>query len=138
MRCVPRDAVAMVERRTCPAPPGYRRSHHPITYSYAGGSAPQNMGSFTTETDFQNGTWIDGEFYASEERRGGHKKRTKEEAMLGVFGSDSDDSECSRRPSCCPILFPHGLAKSMDAVIFGDDVTDSAIQRRSQQPLNRR
>ena len=51
------------------------------------------MGSFTTETDFQNGTWIDGEFYASEERRGGHKKRTKEEAMLGVFGSDSDEDD---------------------------------------------
>ena len=42
---MPRDAAAMVERRTCRAPPGYRRSHHPITYSYAGGGAQPGGGA---------------------------------------------------------------------------------------------
>ena len=50
------------------------------------------MGSFSTDPDYEGGEWIDGEFYATgvkDRRKRG--RMTKEQAMLGVFGSDSEE-----------------------------------------------
>jgi len=54
------------------------------------------MGSFSVDNDYENGEWIDGEFYATG-TKGGNGKRSKEQAFLGVFGDSSDEEEGPRK-----------------------------------------
>ena len=49
------------------------------------------MGSFSGEPDFENGEWVDGEFYAT----GVKRRRSKHDNIYGVFGSDSEDEDAA-------------------------------------------
>ena len=52
------------------------------------------MGSFSTEPDYENGTWIDGEFYSSGTSK---RRRSKHDQIYGIFGSDSEDEGAGGR-----------------------------------------
>jgi tuftelin-interacting protein 11 len=47
--------------------------------------------SFATDNDYEGGQWIDGEFYATDTKRG--QRQSKEEALYGVFGGGSSDED---------------------------------------------
>jgi len=55
-------------------------------------SREPDIASFSVDSDYQDGEWIDGEFYYSAERRK-PRRFTKEDAIYGVFGYDGDDAE---------------------------------------------
>lgn len=53
------------------------------------------MEQFSVDNDYENGTWIGGDFYARKAKT--KKRQTKEEALYGVEDSDSDYEDTGKR-----------------------------------------
>jgi Tuftelin interacting protein N terminal/G-patch domain len=51
--------------------------------------------AFTADTDYEDGRWIGGEFFARSEKRGRHQ--TREERLYGVFADGEDDEDAKFR-----------------------------------------
>jgi tuftelin-interacting protein 11 len=55
---------------------------------------PKGFEPFNLDNDFEDGQWINGEFFYTREKR--KRKPTKEELIYGVFGESSDSDSDSK------------------------------------------
>ena len=93
----------------------------------------QHMERFSMENEFEDGKWIDGEFFYGKQKR--RKRQTKEEALYGVEDSDSDyeDSGTRRRRG---EKKRSDLTKPVSFVSTGTVVPSEEIDEEKEEPAD--
>lgn len=81
--------------------------------------------AFTTETDFEEGKWVGGEFYAKQ--RGGRRAMTKEDHLYGVFNNAPIGPGPGSRKGLGKSV---GFVKAGDTTAGGEQGGDNVRERR--------
>ncbi|KAI6678542.1 hypothetical protein NL676_039338 [Syzygium grande] len=96
----------------------------------------QEMERFGMDNDYDDGQWIDGEFY--HRRRREKRAQTKEDALYGVFASgdpdsDYDESSKRKRRKNEDLLGKADLSKTVNFVSTGTVMPNREIDENSKR-----
>ncbi len=87
----------------------------------------QHMERFSMENEYQDGMWIDGEFFAR--KRKSSRRQTKEEALYGFEESDSDDDDSSANKRRRDVMKKGDLTMPVNFVSTGKVMPSEEIDR---------
>jgi tuftelin-interacting protein 11 len=91
----------------------------------------QHMERFSMENEYQDGMWIDGEFFAR--KRKSSRRQTKEEALYGFEESDSDDDDSSANKRRRDVMKKGDLTMPVNFVTTGKVMPSEEIDRNEEE-----